>query len=227
MQISVAEGLEDFDDDLSKGVGNILREGPPGGGQQFLRRGIQLPQIGKMPTTLVGSRVELEVDLIIATDEADLERSAEVSNDQSFGHSHGKAEAKEVFVRRSVVEPKSRQAEFGPNGLGSGHQPLRQRTGAVQLAIFQRVKVSAGLPIAFKPDPIRPRSWAQDIHPMAWLNWQKRRRDPFGSPKTGRNHVSHIFAKLNVHTRTEAALVHARHADSNTGGGSSGGREGS
>lgn len=138
MQISVAEGLEDFDDDLVKGVGNILREGPPGGRKQFLRQGIQLPQIGKMPTALVGSRVELEVDLIIATDEADLERSAKVSNDQSFGHSHGKTEAKEVFVRRSVIEPMSRQAEFGPNGLGSGQQPLRQRTGAEQLAIFQR-----------------------------------------------------------------------------------------
>jgi hypothetical protein len=71
MQISVAEGLEDFDDDLAKGVGNILREGPPGGCQQFLRRGIQLPQIGKMPTALVGSRVKLEVNLIIATDEAE------------------------------------------------------------------------------------------------------------------------------------------------------------
>lgn len=49
MQISVAEGFEDFDDDLAKGVGNILREGPPGGRQQFLRRGIQLPQIAHGP----------------------------------------------------------------------------------------------------------------------------------------------------------------------------------
>ena len=73
MQISVAEGLEDFNDALMKGVGNILREGPPGGRQQFLRRGIQLPQIGEMPTALVGRRVELEVNLIVATDEADLE----------------------------------------------------------------------------------------------------------------------------------------------------------
>ena len=38
MQISVAEGLEDFDDDLAKGVGNILREGPPGGRQQPVRQ---------------------------------------------------------------------------------------------------------------------------------------------------------------------------------------------
>ena len=120
MQISVAEGLEDFDDDLAKGVGNILCEGPPGGRQQFLRRGIQLAQIGEMPTTLVGRRVEFEVDLIVATNEADPERSAEVSNDQSFGHPHGKPEAKEVFVRWSVVEPMSRQAEFGANRLGSG-----------------------------------------------------------------------------------------------------------
>ena len=30
MQISVAEGLEDLDDDPTKSVGNILREGPPG-----------------------------------------------------------------------------------------------------------------------------------------------------------------------------------------------------
>jgi hypothetical protein len=49
MQISVAEGLEDFDDDLAKGVGSILHEGPPGGRQQFLRRGFQLPQIAHGP----------------------------------------------------------------------------------------------------------------------------------------------------------------------------------
>lgn len=30
------------------------------------------------------------------------------------------------------------------------------------------------------------------------------------SPKTARNYVSRIFAKLKVHTRTEAALLHAR-----------------
>lgn len=30
------------------------------------------------------------------------------------------------------------------------------------------------------------------------------------SPKTARNYVSRIFAKLNVHTRTEAALLYAR-----------------
>ena len=138
MQISMAEGLEDLDDALAKGVGNILREGPPGGRQQFLRRGIQLPQIGEMPTALVSSRVKLEVNLIIATDEADLERRPEISNDQPFGHPHGKTEAKEVLVRRSVVEPMNRQAKFGANGLGSGQQPLRQRTGTVQLAVLQR-----------------------------------------------------------------------------------------
>ncbi len=138
MQISVAESLEDFNDDLTKGNGNILREGPPRGRQQLLRRGLQLLQIGEMPTALVGGRVELEVNLIVATDEADLERRSEVSNYQPFGHPHRKTEAKEVFVRRSVVEPMNRQAEFGANGLGSGQQPLRQRTGAVQLAVFQR-----------------------------------------------------------------------------------------
>jgi DNA-binding NarL/FixJ family response regulator len=30
------------------------------------------------------------------------------------------------------------------------------------------------------------------------------------SPKTARKYVSRIFAKLNVHTRTEAALLYAR-----------------
>lgn len=33
------------------------------------------------------------------------------------------------------------------------------------------------------------------------------------SPKTARNYVTRIFAKLNVRTRTEAALLHVRHAD--------------
>lgn len=33
------------------------------------------------------------------------------------------------------------------------------------------------------------------------------------SPKTARNYVSRIFAKLNVRTRTEAALLHVRHTD--------------
>jgi DNA-binding CsgD family transcriptional regulator len=28
--------------------------------------------------------------------------------------------------------------------------------------------------------------------------------------KTARNYLDHIFTKLNVHTRTEAALLHAR-----------------
>ena len=32
------------------------------------------------------------------------------------------------------------------------------------------------------------------------------------TPKTARNYVSRIFGKLNVHTRTEAALVYARHS---------------
>lgn len=32
--------------------------------------------------------------------------------------------------------------------------------------------------------------------------------------KTARNYVTRIFAKLNVHTRTEAALLHARHLES-------------
>jgi DNA-binding NarL/FixJ family response regulator len=34
----------------------------------------------------------------------------------------------------------------------------------------------------------------------------------FLTPKTARNYVSRIFGKLNVHTRTEAALVYARHS---------------
>lgn len=39
------------------------------------------------------------------------------------------------------------------------------------------------------------------------------------TPKTARNYVTRIFAKLNVHTRTEAALLYARQAESTTGGG--------
>ena len=100
MQFSVAEGFEDFNDDLAKGVGNILREGPSGGRQQFLRRGIQLPQIGKMPTALVGRRVELEVYLIIATDEADLERSAEVSNDQPLDRKSTRLNSSHEWISR-------------------------------------------------------------------------------------------------------------------------------
>jgi DNA-binding NarL/FixJ family response regulator len=38
------------------------------------------------------------------------------------------------------------------------------------------------------------------------------------SPKTARNYVTRIFTKLKVHTRTEAALLYARHAESVTGG---------
>jgi DNA-binding NarL/FixJ family response regulator len=34
------------------------------------------------------------------------------------------------------------------------------------------------------------------------------------SPKTARNYVTRIFTKLKVHTRTEAALLYARHAES-------------
>lgn len=39
------------------------------------------------------------------------------------------------------------------------------------------------------------------------------------TPKTARNYVTRILAKLNVRTRTEAALLHARHGDGATGGG--------
>ena len=38
------------------------------------------------------------------------------------------------------------------------------------------------------------------------------------SPKTARNYVTRIFTKLKVHTRTEAALLYARHAESLPGG---------
>lgn len=37
------------------------------------------------------------------------------------------------------------------------------------------------------------------------------------TPKTARNYVTRILAKLSVRTRTEAALLHARHADGGTG----------
>ena len=37
------------------------------------------------------------------------------------------------------------------------------------------------------------------------------------TPKTARNYVSRILTKLKVRTRTQAALLHARHADSATG----------
>jgi len=33
------------------------------------------------------------------------------------------------------------------------------------------------------------------------------------SPKTARNYLDRIFAKLNVHTRTEAALLHTRFSE--------------
>jgi DNA-binding NarL/FixJ family response regulator len=39
------------------------------------------------------------------------------------------------------------------------------------------------------------------------------------TPKTARNYVTRILAKLNVRTRTEAALLHARHGDGAAGGG--------
>lgn len=39
------------------------------------------------------------------------------------------------------------------------------------------------------------------------------------TPKTARNYVTRILAKLNVRTRTEAALLHARHGDGAVGGG--------
>jgi len=38
------------------------------------------------------------------------------------------------------------------------------------------------------------------------------------TPKTARNYVTRIFAKLGVHTRTEAALLHARFSDGRPAG---------
>lgn len=134
----MSKGYQHFSNDLPERFGVILRKGPSGRRHQFLGRGVQTPEVGEMSTALVRCRVELEMDLVMAADEADPKHAAEIPLDEPVGDAFREAETKEVLIRRPIIQPARRQAKFRPNRLGILHQPRWKWARAAEVPVLER-----------------------------------------------------------------------------------------
>src|ERR1043166_3165159 len=112
IDVSMAKGAENFCDELVECRRIILSKNPAHCRAKFLLSGGQFLQVREVAPALVSGRIQLEMDLIVPTDEADGEQRTEFSRDQPLCHANGKAKAEKTFIRRAVVEPFVRQLKF-------------------------------------------------------------------------------------------------------------------
>lgn len=107
-------------------------ESPAGGLQEIFAGGLKLLEIGKVPSTLIGCGIELEMDLVVPVDEAHLQGWGKPVRMKAVDDSFRQPQAEEIGISRAVIEPGRREVQFPPNILGIGEQPFGQGAGAIK-----------------------------------------------------------------------------------------------
>ena len=126
----MAEVPEEIGKNETEAFRGVLQTSPAGGGKEFVGRGFQVEQIGDMAAgALVGGGVELEVDLVVATDEPYCQRRAVGAMREALLDPNRKAETEKGIVGRAGVKPIDGQVELGANGVGCLADCGRKRFG--------------------------------------------------------------------------------------------------
>jgi len=162
---------EDPDQHVSVALRRVVGAAPASGREELVRGGLQGSQVGQvLPGTLVGRRVELEVDLVEAGGEENLEPIAICAPVRTLVEALRQAEVEEG--RRSGVEPALGEPEVtgddraaSARGAGSGSAGRRARPSTNATMSTSRVtrEVSPRTSSAAPPTTARLRCCSRSV----------------------------------------------------------------
>jgi len=93
-EVGMAQVVEKIGEHKAETIGGILEAGPASGGEQFLRGGPEVLEVGDVtPGTLIGGGVEFEMNLIVAADETEREHRSESARGEPTFDTDGKAKS--------------------------------------------------------------------------------------------------------------------------------------